>query len=386
MGSEQQPGKGKRLNHRLAIVLGLLVAYLLVAYLVLPFGWRSWAKRHPALDEASRITHTGNGIPGDPLNLALVGSEEEIQAAMLAAKWNPADPITMKSSLRIATGTVFHKAYDAAPVSNLFLFARKQDLAFEQPVGNDPRRRHHVRFWRAEKLDESGRPMWFGAATFDTRVGFSHTTGQVTHHVSADVDQERDKIMDDCQQAGRLSDVYWIDSFHEKREGKNGGGDPWHTDGRLAVGVTSIRVPVAERAGVEGLLLLASCLPRRLGCASDEGQVIDEALAEHLPRHVIYGVHEPVDTFSARTKVAAILNDRGLDLPAPEGDANAVAHVEGAGVLPDPGIHHEGIHHFSSPLPGSRSDYRLQTIIHDAVKPPRQSVTCLSPATEFGEG
>lgn len=223
------------------VVLTALVVYLLIAYLLVPLLWRSYTKRHPALEEAPEITHTANGIHGDPLNLALVGTEEELQAAMLAAEWFPADPITLKSSLRIAAGTVFHRSYDDAPVSNLFLFGRKQDLAFELPLGNDPRRRHHVRFWRAEKVDDNGRPLWFGAATFDTKVGFSHTTGQITHHISPDVDGERDKIMEDLKRVGHLMEVYWIDGFHEKLEGKNGGGDPYHTDGRFAVGITAAR-------------------------------------------------------------------------------------------------------------------------------------------------
>src|SRR5208282_5387170 len=105
-------------------------------------------------------------------NSALIGTEEEVDAAMLSAGWLPADPITLKSSLRIAAGTVLRRSYDDAPVSNLFLFGHKQDLAFEQSVGTDPRRRHHVRFWRAEQVDELSRPLWFGAATFDTKVGF----------------------------------------------------------------------------------------------------------------------------------------------------------------------------------------------------------------------
>lgn len=244
MGDELA-GTGQRRRYRVivAILMAALAAYLLIAYVLLPLFWRSHTKRHPALEDAPRITHTANGIPGDPLNVALVGTEEELQAAMLAAKWYPADPITLKSSLRIAAGTVLRRSYDDAPVSNLFLFGRKQDLAFEQPVGDDPRRRHHVRFWRAEKVDEDGRPLWFGAGTFDTKVGFSHTTGQVTHHISADVDQERDKLMNDLTQASQVATVYWVDGFHEKLEGKNGGGDPYHTDGWLAVGVTVIREP-----------------------------------------------------------------------------------------------------------------------------------------------
>ena len=134
---------------------------------------------------------------------------------------------------------MLRREYDDAPVSNLFVWGRKQDLAFEQSVGHDPRKRHHVRFWRSKELDDQGRPLWIGGATFDTKVGLSHTTGQITHHISPDVDAERDKLLLDLQQARKLESVKWLDEFHEQLTGKNGGGDPYHTDGRLPVGVLS---------------------------------------------------------------------------------------------------------------------------------------------------
>jgi len=156
---------------------------------------------------------------------------------MLAANWYPADPLTLRSCLRIASATVLKRKYDDAPVSNLYLFGRKQDLAFEKPVGNDPRKRNHVRFWDTGLKDEDGRPVWVGSATYDERVGLSHTTGQITHHISGDVDGERDKLFRDLEATGELLDAYYIDGFHKILEGRNGGGDPWHTDGKLYYGV-----------------------------------------------------------------------------------------------------------------------------------------------------
>ena len=66
---------------------------------------------------------------------------------MTAAGWDPADPLTFRSSVRIVVDTVLRKPDDEAPVSNLYLFGRKEDLAFEKPVGGSPKERHHVRFW-----------------------------------------------------------------------------------------------------------------------------------------------------------------------------------------------------------------------------------------------
>lgn len=225
-------------RHSLVWLITTLVAlYLAVAYLALPTAWRVVERRHPALADAPRITRTKNGIPGDPLNIALVATESELHRGVLAAGWLPADPITLESSLRIAADSVFRRSYPEAPVSNLYVWGRKQDLAFEQAAGNDPRKRHHVRFWRSDRLESDGRPLWMGAATFDAHVGFSHTTGQITHHIASDVDAERDKLLADLQRAGRLSAVEWDDGFQPQHRGRNGGGDRWVTDGRLPIAI-----------------------------------------------------------------------------------------------------------------------------------------------------
>jgi hypothetical protein len=223
---------------RIAIGLTtLLLAYLVVAYLVMPLVWTWYVRDHPALDAVPHITFTADGLPGDPLNVALIGTETALRKIMLAAKWYQADPLTLRSSLEIAEAAVLERPYVDAPVSNLYLWGRKEDLAFEQPVGDNPRQRHHVRFWRADQVDRDGRPVWVGAAIYDTRVGLSDTTGQITHHTAADIDAERDKLFRDLKQTGDLSEVYTIQGFHKILQGRNGGGDPWHTDGGLAVGV-----------------------------------------------------------------------------------------------------------------------------------------------------
>jgi hypothetical protein len=49
--------------------------------------------------------------------------------------------------------------------------------------------------------------------------------------------------MNDLNQAKQLIEQDWVEGFHEKLSGKNGGGDRYHTDGRLAVGVMVIRGP-----------------------------------------------------------------------------------------------------------------------------------------------
>ncbi len=219
------------------LIVFMLMIYLVLAYLLVPACWKRHHSRHPALDDLPRITRTASQIPGDPLNLALIGTEADVLEAMLVSGWHPADPLTLRSSLRIARTTVLRQAYDTAPVSHLYLWGRAEDLAFQQPVGGDPRKRHHVRFWRSGQVDVQDRPLWAGAATYDERVGFSRTTGQITHFISEDVDAERDYLLSELQRAGALTDTLILEGYHQKRTGKNGGGNPWRTDGDVKVGV-----------------------------------------------------------------------------------------------------------------------------------------------------
>ena len=229
------PHEGRRLRHRdLRLVLLFLLFWAVVAYLVVPWAWKRFNPPTVAYTGVPPVTQTADGHPGDPLNLSIVGTEQQLIRALSSAGWYPADPLTFDTSVRIVVDSVFRRPDDAAPVSNLYLFGRQQDLAFEQPVGNSPRQRHHVRFWRWAQQDD-GRPVWFGSATFDERVGLSYTTGQVTHHIGPDVDAERDRLEAGLQAKGWVAQLRWIDGFHKQLQGRNGGGDLWRTDGRLAV-------------------------------------------------------------------------------------------------------------------------------------------------------
>jgi hypothetical protein len=217
----------------LALVLGV---WLLLAYVVLPLVWRHY-EHNPALADAPKTTLTSQNIPGDPLNIGLIGDEVEVVKAMHAAGWNPADPITLRSSLRIASSVVFKRPDPDAPVSNLYLFGHHQDLAFEKSVGSSARQRHHVRFWKWAEGGGAGRPLWIGSATYDVSVGFSHRTGQVTHHIAPDIDAERHGMIHELVSAGWLDKIYQVTGVGATLVGRNGGGDRYYTDGELTIGV-----------------------------------------------------------------------------------------------------------------------------------------------------
>ena len=223
-----------------AVLLAVAVTTLAPAADPLDHAPNGTIEGHPALARSPRHTTTSRGHQGDAVNVAFVGTEEDLHRALSAAGWYAADPITLKTSLAIAADVVLHKPYAHAPVSDLFLWGRRQDAAFEQPVGDSPKQRHHVRFWRSHERDRAGRPLWLGAATYDERVELSRTTGGITHKISPNIDGERNKLVADSIRAGALDGYYWVDKFHTQAEGKNGGGDPYFTDRRLAVGVIGV--------------------------------------------------------------------------------------------------------------------------------------------------
>lgn len=218
----------------LFIFAALLIVYLTLAYVVLPALW-THHEHEPGLASFPMVTRTGADIPGDPLNVGLVGSKEDILRAMQAAGWFPADAITLRSSIDIVGSVVLDRPYHDAPVSPLYYDGKKEQLAFEKPDGKSADRRHHVRLWLVLEKGTDGRPVWLGSVTFDRGVGLSHDTGQVTHHIGPDIDAERGLLMRDLRQAGMVEAFFQISGVGPTLLAWNGEGDRYYTDGEIEV-------------------------------------------------------------------------------------------------------------------------------------------------------
>jgi len=65
----------------------------------------------------------------------------------------------------------------------------------------------------------------------------SHLTGEITHHIAPDVDEERDRVIGDLERAGQLRVVFQVTGVGPTLRGRNGGGDRYYTDGEMTVGV-----------------------------------------------------------------------------------------------------------------------------------------------------
>jgi hypothetical protein len=238
---------------RIGVVLGV---YLVLAYLVLPRLWVHH-EHQPGLAAKGAVTQNADGIPGDPLNVGLVGDQTDVLRAMAAAGWVPADPITLKSSVEISASVVLDRPDDDAPVSPLYYEGRKQDLAFEKEIGRSADKRNHVRLWLVLDKGQEGRPVWLGSASQDVGVTLSRDTGQVTHRISPDVDAERDLLIGDLVASKVVTELYQVSGVGPTMSGRNGEGDPYYTDGEIHIAVLSPgAVPVAAPPATEPAPLL----------------------------------------------------------------------------------------------------------------------------------
>lgn len=181
---------------------------------------------------------TRDGVLGDPVNLAFDGDAEDIHAAMQRAGWTLADPITLRSSAKIIISSIFRRSYKRAPVSDLYLFGRAHDFAYQQEVDGNASRRHHVRFWKVPEgwvLPGGHHADWLAAGTYDKSVGLSIFTFQVTHKIDENIDLERDYIVDTLRYTDPEIKVDVIEDFSTAYHHRNGGGDRVRTDGNLPV-------------------------------------------------------------------------------------------------------------------------------------------------------
>ena len=92
-------------------------------------------------------TITGDGLPGDPVNVALVGTVQQLRSAFANLGWSEADRLGLASSWDMIRAFVFNSPYPTAPFSTLYLFGRGQDIGFQKAIDDSPRKRHHIRFW-----------------------------------------------------------------------------------------------------------------------------------------------------------------------------------------------------------------------------------------------
>jgi hypothetical protein len=171
-----------------------------------------------------------DGKPGDPLNLIVMGNADEIRRAFQEAGWAGTEKLSGKSLWETVRAVAANKGYKEAPVSQLYLFGRAEDLAFQKML-NTFAERHHLRLWRSPARTAEGREVWLGAATHD--VGWDIRPGVVSHAIDPEIDQERAKVGADLVVAGRVACLRLVTRPNPLSEGLTATGASWKTDGQL---------------------------------------------------------------------------------------------------------------------------------------------------------
>ena len=215
---------------RIAAFFALLLIYCLMAYIFIPALFRLYhfLVKH---DHIPLYVTYGDGWASDPVNIAIIAKDEQhLRKAMKAAGWYMADQNTLSNSLREGWALLFNKAYPTAPVSKLYLFNRKHDIAFQIPTNDamSPRTRHHVRFWRLQaplpnnhdrghfefwssrltKWFSHEQQIWIGASTYDFKpFDVRWRTGSLTHGVRHNADEERDFIINSLKTCGHIRSI-----------------------------------------------------------------------------------------------------------------------------------------------------------------------------------
>ena len=225
-------------------ILGILL--VLVTALIVLLRFYPYPSNFPAYP---RITHTQSAAEGDPLNLVFVGSKDQITHSFQQAGWLIPDPITLQTSEKIAVDSLAHKKYPTAPVSNLYVFGRVQDLAFEKPT-NDVANRGHIRLWMTGTLI-GGQLVWIGQASYDSGIELSGTTHLPTHHIAPTVDLERNAVGADLEKTDLVREEVDAAFTPPIVSARNGGGDYYESDGDvLVINYTQAPIPLNQPAWV----------------------------------------------------------------------------------------------------------------------------------------
>jgi hypothetical protein len=179
-------------------------------------------------------TADGHGIE-DPLNFVLIGRTDEIFPNFARTGWKVTESLRPSSGLATFWSYFFGAEYKYAPISPVFLFGRRQDIAL-QKARETARERNHLRIWLTP-LRLHGTPVWVGQISRDIGLTFSWKN-MVGHEVDPDVDEARNYLVQDmlrAQGVWRFGWVKGVGAAPATAPRSMADGTPFFTDGLRAV-------------------------------------------------------------------------------------------------------------------------------------------------------
>jgi hypothetical protein len=180
---------------------------------------------------------------GDPLNLVVVGGLDDAFPAFARRGWRPTEDKWSGSIMKTAISALANERYPYAPVSDLYLFGRPQDLALQKARDN-VHQRNHLRLWLSP-LRHHGKQVWVGQISRDigSRVTI-HTPTLTTHKIDPDVDEARGALTQDLAYSEALAKIGYVKGVGPVPKSAPRGNlttDPYYTDGLRSVLVFDVR-------------------------------------------------------------------------------------------------------------------------------------------------
>ncbi len=177
---------------------------------------------------------------GDPLNLVMIGESGELFYAFIRSGWDETEVVTAASGWKTATSFFTGGAYRYSPISSLYLFGRRQDIAVQR-IRKNIHERNHFRLWLAPMTFE-GQSVWIGQISRDIGVRFTAKT-ITTHKIDPDVDETREFLLENLAYHQTLAKFAYVGGSNASsidEPGRNLTGDPYYTDGlRLVMWIAS---------------------------------------------------------------------------------------------------------------------------------------------------
>jgi hypothetical protein len=186
---------------------------------------------------------------GDPLNVVIVGESQDVLNSLSRSGWSFTHRIDFRTVRREIGAAIGGTAYPVAPVSSLYVFGRKQDIALQR-ARQSIAQRNHMRLWMAPFRFEQ-HPVWIGQVSRD--IGVKATTKSptlTTHVIDPQVDLTREYLLHSLIGQGfvdRFGFVKGSAAGTPSQPRVNLTGDPYHSDGlRLVVMLAPEPVPPDE--------------------------------------------------------------------------------------------------------------------------------------------
>jgi hypothetical protein len=174
---------------------------------------------------------------GDPLNLVLIGSREDLSSAFVRRGWLPAEQTHGKAVWKTIKSFLFGSRYRYSPVSPLYFSKRQQDFAGQKPR-HTVHERNHLRIWLSP-MRYQDKPVWIGQISRDIGVRFTFKAWPpVTHKIDPDIDEAMYALMEDLIYSQQLAKTGWVKGVGAATRSKprhNLTGDPYFTAGLRAV-------------------------------------------------------------------------------------------------------------------------------------------------------